>query len=288
MRRPRYVLHDDFRMPMGFPVEGFDSGHRYRAQGGDVFVATYPKCGTTWVQYIVYLLLHEAEPLAAGLSLGDVFPHLEEVGSETVAALPEPRLIKTHLPFERTPWSTAAKYLCVVRNPFDCAVSFYHHTRGFVRHYDFAEGTWDAFFECFLAGEVDFGDYFDHLVSWWPRRMAPNVLFLAYEVMSVEPLAAIRRIGEFLGGAARALVADAERLEAVRRHSSFEGMRVDQDRWSSRRPADMPAFVRKGAVGDWRSQFSPEQTRRLAAKFEARTAGTGIESLWPELVAELK
>lgn len=288
MRRPRYTLHDGFRMPMGFPVEGFDSGQRYRARGGDVFVATYPKCGTTWVQYIVYLLLHDAEPLVAGRSLGDVFPHLEEVGSEAVAVLPEPRLVKTHLPFERTPWSVEAKYVCVVRNPFDCAVSFYHHTRGFVRHYDFAEGTWDAFFECFLAGEVDFGDYFDHLLSWWPQRVAPNVLFLAYEAMSAEPLVAIRRIGEFLGGAARELVADAERLEAVRRHSSFEGMRADQDRWSSRRPADMPAFVRKGAVGDWASQFSPEQARRLAARFETRTGGTGIESLWPELLAALK
>ncbi len=62
-RRPRYVLHDGFRMPMGFPVEGFESGQRYRAAAGDIFVATYPKCGTTWMQYIVYLLLHGAEPL---------------------------------------------------------------------------------------------------------------------------------------------------------------------------------------------------------------------------------
>ena len=33
-------------------------------------------------------------------------------------------------------------------------MSFYHHTRGFPRHYDFAEGTWDTFFECFMRGEV--------------------------------------------------------------------------------------------------------------------------------------
>ena len=45
----------------------------------------------------------------------------------------------------------------------------------------------------------------------------------------------------------------------------------------------MPGFVRKGAVGDWRSQFSAEQAGRLAAQLHARTAGTGIETLWPEL-----
>jgi hypothetical protein len=287
-RRPRYTLHDGFRMPMGFPVAGFESGQRYRAQPGDVFVATYPKCGTTWVQYIVYLLLHGGEPLVAGRSLGDVFPHLEEVGREEIAARPPPRLIKTHLPFERTPWHEEARYVFVVRNPFDCAVSFYHHTRGFVRHYDFAEGTWETFFECFLAGEVDFGDYFDHLLSWWPHRAARNVLFLTYEALSAEPQAGIRRVGEFLGGRAATLVADAAALERVVRQSSFEGMRADQDRWSSRRPANMPAFVRKGVVGDWAAQFSPEQARRLAAKLEARTAGTGIERLWPELAPALQ
>lgn len=287
-RKPRYTVHDGYRMPMGFPVEGFDSGQRYAARPGDVFVATYPKCGTTWVQYIVYLLLHEAKPLPAEGRLTDVFPHLEEVGREVVAALPEPRLIKTHLPLERTPWHDEAKYLFVVRNPFDCAVSFFHHTRGFVRHYDFADGTWDTFFECFLAGEVDFGDYFDHLLSWWPRRDAPNVLLLTYERLASAPEEGIRRIAAFLGGRAAALAAEPALLERVVRQSSFEGMRADQDRWSSRRPADMPAFVRKGVVGDWRAIFSPAQARRLAEKLTRRTAGTGIEHLWPELRAALQ
>lgn len=287
-RKPRYTVHDGYRMPMGFPVEGFDSGQRYAARPGDVFVATYPKCGTTWVQYIVYLLLHEAKPLPAEGRLTDVFPHLEEVGREVVAALPEPRLIKTHLPLERTPWHDEAKYLFVVRNPFDCAVSFFHHTRGFVRHYDFADGTWDTFFECFLAGEVDFGDYFDHLLSWWPRRDAPNVLLLTYERLASAPEEGIRRIAAFLGGRAAALAAEPALLERVVRQSSFEGMRADQDRWSSRRPANMPAFVRKGVVGDWRGIFSPAQARRLAEKLTRRTAGTGIEHLWPELRAALQ
>jgi hypothetical protein len=285
-RGPRYRLHDGFRMPMGFPAEGFESGQRYRASPGDVFVVSYPKCGTTWVQYIVYLLVNDGRPLAAGQRLDDVFPHLEEVGGERVRELPQPRLIKTHLKFDRAPWSAQAKYVHVVRNPFDCAVSFYHHTRGFVRHYDFAAGTWDTFFECFVRGEVDFGDYFDHLLSWWPRRAEPNVLLLVYERMLAAPGAAVQAIAAFLSGRAAELARDAGRLGGVIRDSGFEAMRRDQERWSSARPAGMPAFVRKGAAGDWRSQFSPEQARRLAAKLAERTAGTGIEDLWPGLVAD--
>jgi len=283
-RRPRYTIHDGFRMPMGFPVEGFASSRRYRPSPTDVFVASYPKCGTTWVQYIVYLLENDARPLPAGRRLDEVFPHLEEVGDAAVRGLPEPRLIKTHLPFARTPFHEGAKYVYVARNPFDCAVSFYHHTRGFPRHYDFADGSWDTFFECFLEGEVDFGDYFDHLLSWWPRRAYPNVLFLTYERMLDAPASAVRAIAELLGGPAAALARDASRLADVVRSSSFGEMSRDQDRWSSARPADMPAFVRKGVAGDWRNQFSPEQVRRLAAKLRERTAGTGIEDLWPSLV----
>jgi LPS sulfotransferase NodH len=269
---------------MGFPVAGFASGQRYRASPGDIFVASYPKCGTTWVQYIVYLLVNGARPLTSRESINDVFPHLEEVGEDVVRALPPPRLIKTHLSFERTPANPRAKYVYVARNPFDCAVSFFHHTRGFVRHYDFAEGTWEVFFECFIAGEVDFGDYFDHLLSWWPHRDDTNVLFLTYERMLADPAAAVAAVAAFLGGAAERFLADAGSLERVVRESSFEQMRRDQQRWSSERPQWSPAFVRKGVIGDAASYFSAEQTARLIAKWHARTAGTGLDALWPELV----
>lgn len=286
VRKPRYTNHDGFLMPMGFPVEGFASGQRYRAAPGDVFVASYPKCGTTWTQYIVYLLENDGGPLVAGERLDDEFPHLEEVGEAAVRALPEPRLVKTHLPFARTPWNADAKYVYVARNPFDCAVSFYHHTRGFVRHYDFAAGTWDTFFECFVRGEVDFGDYFDHLLSWWPTRAESNVLFLTYEQMLAAPADAVRAIARLLGGSAKVLVRDAQRLDAVVRASGFEQMGRDQGRWASARPADMPAFVRKGVVGDWRNHFSAEQARRLARKLRERATGTGVEHLWPDLAAD--
>ncbi len=283
-RGPRYTLHDGFRMPMGFPVDGFASAQRYRASAGDVFVASYPKCGTTWAQYIVYLLENDGRPLEAGHRLDDAFPPLEEVGEERVRALPEPRLIKTHLPFERAPWSAEAKYVYVARNPFDCAVSFYHHTRGFVRHYDFAAGTWDTFFECFIRGEVDFGDYFDHLTSWWPKRAEPNLLFLTFEQMRASPADAVRSIARLLGGRAERLARDPRALDAVVHASGFDEMRRDQQRWSSARPADMPAFVRKGVVGDWRQYFSAAQARRLSEKLRVRSAGTTITALWPGLM----
>jgi hypothetical protein len=223
--------------------------------------------------------------LPEGLGINDVFPHLEEVGEEIVRALPEPRLIKTHLPFERTPWNPAARYVYVARNPFDCAVSFFHHTRGFVRHYDFADGTFGDFFECFIRGEVDFGDYFDNLLSWLARGDEPNVVTLTYEEMIADPREPIVTLARFLGGRAARAATDAAFVERIVSLSSFESMRSEQRRWSSARPSNMPEFVRKGIVGDWRNHFSPEQARRLAARFVRRTRGTRAQHLWADVVA---
>lgn len=288
VRKPSYRSHDGFLMPMGFPAEGFVSGQQYVPQEGDVFVSTYPKCGTTWMQYIVLLIVREGHGLRDGENINDAFPHLEEVGRHVIEALPKPRLIKTHLPFERTPWAEGARYVYVARNPLDCAVSFYHHTRGFIRHYDFADGTFDDFFECFIRGEVDFGDYFDNLLSWFPRRANPNVLFTTYEDMLADPSNAIMGVATFLGDRGARAVSDAALRERILGESSFRNMREGQHRWSSERPADMPPFVRKGIVGDWHNHFSPAQALRLVARFEQRTRGTGAELLWSEQLLAAK
>jgi hypothetical protein len=287
-RRPSYTMHGDFRMPMGFPLQGFSSGLNYRPQQSDIFVCTYPKCGTTWMQYVVYLIVRGGEPLSRDRSIGEVFPHLEEVGAEAVEALPEPRLVKTHLPFGMTPHRPEAKYVCVARNPFDCAVSFFHHTRGFVRHYDFADGTFDDFFECFVAGEVDFGDYFDHLLSWYEHRDDGNVLLVTYEDMLNDLGRVIEAVGVFLGGDAERTVRDAAARARIRDASSFASMSRDQRRWSSDRPAGMPAFIRRGIVGDFKRHFSADQARRLADLFARRTGGKGPFLLWQDVVADAR
>jgi hypothetical protein len=285
---PRYRIHAGFRMPLGFPPDGFESGRRYAAQPGDIFVCTYPKCGTTWMQYIVYLLLHAGEPIARGQRLDSVFPHLEEVGSEVVAALPAPRLVKTHFPRALTSFAAGARYIYVARNPFDCVVSFYHHTRGFPQHYDFANGTFAEFFECFIRGEVDFGDYFEHLLSWAALIEAPNVQFVTYEEMKADARAVIVAVARFLGERAESAAQNEAVLARILDAASFDSMAEDQRRWSSARPKDMPEFVRKGAVGDWQTLMTPAQARRLLTVFEERTAGTAVAELWPDIIAAVR
>jgi hypothetical protein len=278
MKKPTYYVHDNgMRMPLGFPPEGFTSGINYQAQKDDTFIVTYPKCGSTWTQYIVWLLINDGQPMTSNQTLDQDIPHLEEVGAEVIASLASPRFIKTHLPYHLTPYHPDAKYIYVARNPFDCVVSFYHHTKGFVKHYNFAEGTFNDFFACFLAGEVDFGDYFDHLLSWYPYFDHPQVLWLTYEELKKDTSSQIKCIGEFLG------LNYYQNLAKIIKHSSFHQMSQQQQRWCSQRPENMPPFIRKGEVGDYTNYLSPSQIQALKDKLIAKTSGTNLEQLWERI-----
>jgi hypothetical protein len=67
---------------------------------------------------------------------------------------PYPRIFKTHFSRDYLPMgdsvTTRPKYINVIRNPKDCAVSFYHHMRG-LKFFEF-DGSWESFFEMFIEG----------------------------------------------------------------------------------------------------------------------------------------
>ena len=66
------------------------------------------------------------------------------------------------------PAKSPAKYIYVMRNPKDTAVSFFHHTRA-IPHYGY-DGDWDDFFERFMSSNVDHGSWFDHVLQWWEHK----------------------------------------------------------------------------------------------------------------------
>ena len=51
-----------------------------------------------------------------------------------------------------------------------------------------------------MDGKLEFGNYWQHLESWYPQIGNENVLFLTYEDMKEDILRELARIGDFLGG----------------------------------------------------------------------------------------
>jgi hypothetical protein len=166
----------------------------FLARPDDVFIVTYPRSGTTWMQMILYQLTTD----------GNMdFPHIYEycpwferssrsgVGFET---RPSPRLFKSHLAYKKVP-KGPCKYIYVARDGRDVAVSYYH----LHRNYNGFEGTFADFFDRYLRGKVEFGSWFEHVRGWWRHRHDPNVLFLRYEDLLDDLEGGVRKIIAFCG-----------------------------------------------------------------------------------------
>jgi len=281
--KPTYFIHKNGHiLGSRCRAEMFESALTYIPDDDDIFIVTYPKCGTTWAQCILHLMKNSGNPLGVSQNINDFVPHLEDDGADVVRKLSRPRIIKTHLPYHLIPKNKHAKYIYIARNPKDCCVSFFHHTKGFVRCYNFGDGTFDEYFELFLKGEVDSGDYFDHLVSWIEHKHDPNVLFLLYEDMKMNIVDCVGKIGDFLGGSFSQVIDDPTTFKNVLKYSSFDTMRKTPTMWASERAPQFAPFIRKGKVGDWRSHFSEEQSKRLQSKFQTKLSGTEAEFLWKD------
>lgn len=152
----------------------------YQPHPDNLFVVTYPKSGTTWIQPLVFSILNKGDPPKTRVEFSLASPFLELMGVEVAEEMPRPGVLKTHLPFDRVPYSDNAKYIYVARNPYDICVSFYYHMKGFTpktaKDFSFAR-----FHELFVSDKLSWGPYFAHLHASYSQRDRPNVLFFTYE-----------------------------------------------------------------------------------------------------------
>ncbi|XP_037501268.1 amine sulfotransferase [Rhipicephalus sanguineus] len=200
-----------------------------------------------------------------------------------------------------------AKYLYVARNPYDCAVSFYHFLKGFTPK-TFTDVSFERFLTLFLSGKALYGDYFDHLLPWYERRNDANVLFLTYEELKADTRSQVLKIAEFVGEYhAAALREHDDVLQDVMNASSLENMRAffsempletvmkvaakaSYNSFCAELLKNLPrgidemhegaGFVRKGIVGDWRNYFTPEQIIQMKDRIARKTRGSDVMTIW--------
>ena len=245
----------------------------------DVWIVTYPKCGTTWTQQIVKLIRNNGVNDGVKIILSSpwlearaTFPHLK------IEDVPRPRSFKSHFSYDTFPCgpprSTPCKYIYVARNPKDMAVSYFFHTKkGFL-----PDLTWESFWELFLIGKMGFGDYFDHVLSWWPHRDDKNVLFLKYEDMKKNPKEVISQIARFI----RVDNLSQDIVTKIAESTSFEKMKADDTANMSwlhffNDETGKPSFLRKGIIGDWKNFLTEEQSAQIDALCDEKLKGLGIE-----------
>lgn len=309
---PRYITVEGLRFAEGFDPETIRSALAYQPRPYDVFVVTYPKCGTTWMMQIVLLILHEGQLPESTEEYFVCTPYLEMLGAEVVEKMPRPSPIRSHLPFDMIPYANHAKYIYVARNPKDCCVSLYHHTKMFPS-YGFSNGSFDDFFKVFVKGETDYNDYFDHLLSWYDHKDDENIFFITYEQLKDDTKGAVLQIADFLGESYGKLLREKPKiLEKILRFSSFDFMRQDtfevwQEELKNLSDANLPPgllswaesavdshyghrlqlpqvnvrdLMRRSSLFDWDTSLKPVQEQKLKKKIQEKTKNSQVMELW--------
>jgi Sulfotransferase domain len=220
----------------------------YAPTAADVFVCSYYKSGTNWALQICQQIAWRGQ--AQFTHIHDVVPWPDVpqrfrygTSLDDPASASSPtglRVIKTHLPSGKVPYSATARYLCVVRDPKDVFVSSYHFTRQTIAGP--LMPSVELWLDCFLSADAMFGPWAEHAAGYWEWRVRRNVLFLTYEDMKRDLEKTVQQIAEFMG-----VNLSPQELAAVIHKSSFRYMKSIEHCFEAN-VASQPLWVRSGGA----------------------------------------
>lgn len=277
----RYRTIDEIMMPPYVTERRYEHSRTIQTRSDDICFGSYPKSGSTWLSQIILLLLNGGKNPDNG-SLREHMIWAESswpypIPVDQVESIASPRIFKSHMPYQMAvggdPKSQPAKYIYILRNPKDVCVSYYHFETGKAWAGDF-DCSWDRWFELFLDGQVQRGNWFDHVLSWWNQRDLSNLLIMKYEDLLLDFNAHVQRLAGYLD-----IDLPTEMLSEVKRLSSFEAMKASE--FSNMHQVEqLETFYRKGKIGSWRKHFSAEQDARFNEVTEQRLGSSELTFAW--------
>ena len=191
----------------------------FKFRGDDIFISSYGKAGTTWIQQIVAQFIFKGETV--GLPVGDMSMWVDfrlpplEVKQPLLDAQQHRRFLKTHLPVDALVFSPKAKYIYVGRDGRDSVWSTYNQhvnlldwvyealeelpDMGPVIQRPTTEDLREYFYEWYKNEGYPFWPFWENIRSWWAVRDLPNVMMLHFQNLKDDMQGEMRQVGEFLG-----------------------------------------------------------------------------------------
>jgi len=238
----------------------------YPLRKNDIFIVTYPRSGTTWLQMILYQLTTDGNMEFNHIT--EKIPFFERSFGLKEKKTPHEgasrRIFKTHLSYKLIP-KGHCKYIYVVRDGRDVCVSCYYHFKSLSRY----DAPFSTFFGHFIKGKIQYKSWFKHVHRWYRNRAKLDVLYLSYEELKTDLHDTIKRIAQFCE-----ISVDDEHLKRAVERSGFSFMKAHEEkfehiteimvenRWS------LGKFIREGKTKYWPSYFDPGMTERYNKQYK--------------------
>jgi hypothetical protein len=235
-----------------------------------IFLASYPKSGTTWLQCIVHQILSHGDTNLSHIS--DYSPFYEadrtweneeylerySLNHNRLGA----RVFNTHLKFEMLPKGESVFYIYVYRNGRDVVHSFFQHLSNQADSGNY-EGNFQEFFQDWINCKIPYGSWVQHLKNWINASKDPstNILLLRYEDLKNDFSNCLQQISQHI----QSNCSREELLEVILPHCTFSYMKEHKDQYEPVSVGWKPGFefIRKGVIGDSDEIFQSEQRQKF-------------------------
>ncbi len=251
----------------------------------DVIVVTPPKCGTTWMQTIVALLLSGDPDVETELSVKMPWIDIRIRDMAEVAARLEAmrhrRSMKSHTPMDGLPLHDQAHYICVFRHPLDAHFSFRNHVRNipmnwFDHWYPENDTTGVAFRRFLDGGQEGFdtdGMPLAHILRHYEAARAlsdrPNVSLFHYADMKRDLPGTFDRLANLLG-----TKHPATRMQQLVQAATFDNMKDNAARYAPSGGKGFfksdAGFFNSGTNGQWQTALTKEELEGYDAMMNAK------------------
>ncbi len=250
----------------------------------DVIVVTPPKCGTTWMQTIVALLLSGDPEVETELSVKmpwvDIrIRDMSEV-ADRLEAMTQRRSMKSHTPMDGLPLVDRAQYICVFRHPLDAHFSFRTHAANipvpWFDHWYPQDDPDGIAFRRFLDGGPEGFDTdampLAHILRHYTAARAcldrPNVSLFHYADMKRDLAGTFARVSEVLGISHPDAV-----MARLVQAATFDHMKQNAARYAPSGGKGFfrsdSAFFHSGTTGQWRGKLTQDELSAYDAMMDA-------------------